>query len=232
MLSIIIPCYNEGKNVKPRIEEVKRYLSDKNIGAEIICVSDGSADDTFSILQSISGIISVGYDKNRGKGGAVKCGIERAQGDYCLFMDADLTTDLNAISEILPLLNEYDMIIGSRHTGGSVISKKQPLKRRFIGWCCRKIVGYKFKIEYKDTQCGFKAIRTSVAKEMVKRQIINGFAFDVEYIYMAKLNGLKIKELPVKWTDDRGSTVSPFKSSVEFMKDLNRIKKNKNLYIF
>ncbi|MBO4323250.1 MAG: glycosyltransferase [Clostridia bacterium] len=232
MISIIIPCYNEGESIKEHVKVVKDYLAANNIDAEIICVSDGSKDDTFKIIKEIDGIIPTGYEVNRGKGGAVKFGVEQAKGDYCLFMDADLSTDLKAVSDVLPYLGDYDIIIGSRHSEGSDIAKKQPLKRQFIGWCCRKIVAYKFKIKHKDTQCGFKAIKTSVAKEMAKRQIIDGFAFDVEYLYMAKLNGLKVKEIPVKWTDDRGSTVSPVKSSLRFMKDLGRIKKNKKAYLF
>ena len=87
-------------------------------------------------------------------------------------------------------------------------------------------------MHYSDTQCGFKCIESKLAKEIVKRQIINGFAFDVEYLYIAKLNGEKTYEIPVIWRDDRGSTVSPFKSSMKFLKDMKVVKKNKKNYLF
>ena len=231
-LSIIIPCYNEGKDIENRLAKLKDYLNLNRIDAEIICVSDGSKDDTLEKLKGVDGVTAYGYENNLGKGGAVRYGVERANGEYCLFMDADLSTDLKAISDIMPLFREFDFIIGSRHERGSEIVKKQPLKRVFIGWCCRQIVGYKFKFRYKDTQCGFKAIKTSLAKEIAKRQIINGFAFDVEYLYIAKLNGVKVKEIPVVWADDRSSTVMPIKSSVAFFKDLGKIKKNAENYRF
>ena len=109
---------------------------------------------------------------------------------------------------------------------------KQPAKRRLIGWICRKLVNSKFHFHYTDTQCGFKCIESCFAKKMVEKQIINGFAFDVEYLYIAKLNGIKVKEIPVIWSDDRGSTVSPLRSSIKFFKDMKIIKKNKKNYLF
>ena len=89
----------------------------------------------------------------------------------------------------------------------------------------------KFKFHYSDTQCGFKCIEAKFAKEMVKVQIVNRFAFDVEYLYIAKLNNVKPVEIPVIWSDDRGSTVSPLKSSIKFFKDMKVIKKNKANYL-
>ena len=142
-------------------------------------------------------------------------------------MDADLSTDLEAIDKFIKLAPNYDMVIGSRHAKDSVIKKKQPALRVFIGWCCRKLVNMKFHFKYKDTQCGFKAMRTDVAKKIVAKQVVNNFAFDVEYLYIANLNNLSIYEMGVIWSDDRGSTVSPLKSSIKFFKDLSFIKKQK-----
>ena len=231
-LSIIIPCYNEAKDIFKNIDIVKEYLINNQIDYELILVNDGSKDTTKEVIESIKDIKALSYDDNRGKGGAVKYGIENASGDYVLFMDADLSTDLSAINKMLELAPNYDMVIGSRHAKDSVIKKKQPALRVFIGWCCRQLVNMKFHFHFKDTQCGFKAIKTDLAKKIVSKQIINNFAFDVEYIYIAKLNSLSIAEMGVIWSDDRGSTVSPFKSSVKFFKDLSKIKRNKKNYLF
>ncbi len=231
-LSVIIPCYNEAKDIKEKAEIVKNKLSSLSIHTELILVNDGSKDNTQEVINSIPGVVHSGYEINRGKGGAVKQGILDAAGDYILFMDADLSTDLKAIDDIIPLLGKDNFIIGSRHHKESIIPVKQPAKRRFIGWCCRKLVNGKFHFHYSDTQCGFKCIEAKFAKKMVEKQIINGFAFDVEYLYIAKLNNVNVRQIPVIWRDDRGSTVSPLKSSIKFFKDMKIIKKNKKNYIF
>lgn len=231
-LSVIIPCYNEAKDLHNKVEIVKKKLASLSIETELILVNDGSKDNTKDVINLINGVVRSGYDINRGKGGAIKQGILDSTGDYILFMDADLSTDLKAFDVLLPLLGKEKFIIGSRHHKESEIPIKQPLKRRFIGWCCRKIVNAKFKMHYKDTQCGFKCIEGKLAKKIVQKQKINGFAFDVEYLFIAKLNNINVVEIPVCWRDDRGSTVSPFKSSMAFFKDMRVIKKNKQDYFF
>ena len=231
-LSIIIPCYNEEKDIAKNIELVKEYLNNKSIDNEIIVVNDGSKDNTKAVIEAIPDINALSYEKNRGKGGAVKYGIEHATGDYVLFMDADLSTDLSAIDKVMELIPNYDFIIGSRHAKDSVIKKKQPRLRVFIGWCCRQLVNMLFHTKLKDTQCGFKAMRIDLAKRLAERQLINNFAFDVEYIYMANLNYVSMCELGVTWSDDRGSTVSPIKSSLKFFKDIFKIRRNRKKYYF
>lgn len=122
-LSIVIPCYNESKDIVKNVETVKNYLNSKAIEYELLLVNDGSKDNTKEVIESIPGVKALSYDKNRGKGGAVKYGIENATGDYVLFMDADLSTDISAIEKVMELAPSYDFIIGSRHAKGSVIKK-------------------------------------------------------------------------------------------------------------
>ena len=231
-LSIVVPCYNESKDIAKNSEIIKNYLESIKQDYELILVNDGSKDNTKEVIEAIPGVKALSYEPNRGKGGAVKYGIENATGDYVLFMDADLSTDLEAIDRFIKIAPNYDMVIGSRHAKDSVIKKKQPALRVFIGWCCRKLVNMKFHFKYKDTQCGFKAMRTDIAKKIVSKQVVNNFAFDVEYLYIANLNNLSIYEMGVIWADDRGSTVSPLKSSIKFFKDLSFIKKHKKTYLF
>ena len=232
-LSIIIPCYNEEKDIKRKVLDFTvPFLKENNIDYELILVNDGSKDNTKEVISSIPNVIAAGYDVNRGKGGAVQEGIRRASGDFILFMDADLSTDLKAFNDIIPLLDKYDFVIGSRHCKGAVLPIKAPLKRRVMSLGCHWIVNMRFGFKYKDTQCGFKAIQRDIAKKIADKQIIMKFAFDVEYLYMAKLNNIPVYEMPVTWRDDRGSTVSPIKSSLKFFKDLSKIKRNKKAYYF
>jgi len=234
-LSIIVPCYNEGRKIRDNLEKkVLPFLDSRALDYEIILVNDGSKDNTKDVFAAlkIDNVRALGYDANRGKGYAVKYGIERARGDYVLFMDADLSTDLSALDLIYMDGECADMYIGSRHMKGSVLKKKQGMMRRLIGRTCRLIVNASFKFRLKDTQCGFKVIRAECAKEMANRQIIDGFAFDVEYLFMAHLNRLRVKEIPVIWENDEDSKVSAFKSSIKFFKDLRIIKKNKANYYF
>lgn len=231
-LSIVIPCYNESKDIVKNVETVKNYLNSKAIEYELLLVNDGSKDNTKEVIESIPGVKALSYDKNRGKGGAVKYGIENATGDYVLFMDADLSTDISAIEKVMELAPSYDFIIGSRHAKGSVIKKKQPALRVFIGWCCRLLVRMMFHTKLKDTQCGFKAMRIDIARKIAEKQLVTNFAFDVEYIYIAILNKVNMCELGITWSDDRGSTVSPLKSSIKFFKDLGFIKRHKKQYYF
>ena len=173
------------------------------------------------------------YEDIPGKGHGVEKGILAATGDYVLFMDADFATDIHILDSILPQITHYDCFIASRHSKGSKILTKQSFVRRLTSWGARFIVRHKFHLQgIHDTQCGFKLFRLNVAKEMAKRQIINGFAFDVEYLYFLQLNGFSIKEIPATWTDDPSSTVSsPLKTSLRFYKDLVKIKKNKKNYL-
>ena len=231
MLSIVIPCYNEAKTIRDNItNRVIPFLKYKNIKYEIILVNDGSKDNTLEEIMAIPGVNVVSYTPNHGKGYAIKQGLIEAKGDFILFMDADLSTDLKAIEDVMQFRNDYDVIIGSRHHKGSVLVQKQPLLRRFIGFGCRFLVNMKFKFHLTDTQCGFKAMNKATAKLIIEKQTIDDFAFDVEYLYIAKLNNKTIKEIPVVWENDRSSTVSPLASSIKFFKDLKIIKKNKEKY--
>lgn len=231
LLSVIIPCYKEEKDIERNVTILHNFLLSNNIDAEIICVSDGSPDNTFPIIKKIPFVKGIGYKDNKGKGGAIKYGIEHATGEYILYMDADLSTDLNGIIELQKHINKFDIIIGSRHTHGSIIKVRQPLQRRIIGKICRMLVNLKFRFGLKDTQCGFKAIKKKCALKIIELQRIDDFAFDIEYLYIAKLLKMTTVEIPVIWSDDRGSTVSPIKSSIRFLKDLRKIKKNKIHYL-
>lgn len=236
-ISIVIPCFNEGKKLLKSIKLLIDYMENKinpKCDYEIIVVNDGSTDtETNEIFKTtkIDKVSFVSYNKNKGKGYAVKTGIAKASKDIIIFMDADLSTEISAIQTVLNNIEKADIIIGSRHHKDTIISNPQPKTRQFIGKCCIFITNFLTKIHVKDTQCGFKAFKRNIAKKIIKKQKIERWAFDVEYLYIAKLNKYSICEIPIIWNNDADSTVSPIKSSINFFKELLVIIKNKKKYI-
>lgn len=240
-ISVILPVKNQTKKLMKNLtESIIPYFDGCGVDYDVLICSDASNEEQQSSLVSLLAelnnkkVVLLPYSDTKGKGWAVKKSIEATpeDSDYVLFMDADLSTDLKAFDEIKPLLGQYDCFSASRHSKQSVITEKQTLVRRITSWGSRTIIKNKFHLKgLTDTQCGYKAFRTKIAKEMVKHQIIPGFAFDVEYIYFCFLNGFKIKEIPVRWQNDPDSTVSPLKASWTFYKDLRKIKKNRQNYI-
>lgn len=237
-LSIIIPCYNEGVKLINNIIKINNYITSEipDLKYEIIGVNDGSKDNTKQIMADNENILQntrfIIYDDNKGKGGAVKEGILNAKGEWILFMDADLSTDISAIKTVLNYTDSYKFIIGSRRHKETILVKKQGFKRKFIGICCIIITNILTGLKLLDTQCGFKAIERNLAINIVNKQTINRWAFDVEYLYISKINKEKIKEIPVKWENDEDSKVSALSSSINFFLDLFKIIKNKKIYKF
>ena len=237
-LSIILPTRNQtDKLVNNLVTKIIPYFDKQGIVYDILIESDGSSPEEEAKLEAgLKGlplqVKHVPYEDKRGKGYAIKKAILFSSSDYVLFMDADLSTDLSAFDEIKKDLGKYDAYIGSREAKGAKILQKQTFIRRLTHFGSRMLIKMKFRLRaISDTQCGYKMFRTEVAKEIAKRQIINGFAFDVEYLYFLSLNGLSIKEIPVIWKNDADSSVSPLKVSLAFYKALRLIKKNKKNYL-
>ena len=235
-VSIVLPCYNEEESLLEKLAFLKKTLDANNdYSFSYILVDDGSKDKTKDLSESVSYVHTISYLPNHGKGYAVRTGLKYAldnlNPDCLFFMDIDLSTDLSAVPTAIKELDNCPFVIGSRYDKGSNIAIKQPLKRRFISKCSRIIIKSMFHFKLKETQCGFKAMSKDIAKLFVEKSIIDRFAFDVEYLYIAKLNNIPYKSIPVIWRDDRGSTVGIVNSSNRFFKDLFVIKKNKKNYI-
>lgn len=232
-ISILIPCYNGGQLLKNNLPKLFEYFQIHNKNdIDITVVNDGSKDNTLEILKDIKGITLLSYEINKGKGGAVQYGINHIiPCDAILIMDCDFAASLDSIDKAINELKNDDVVIASRFLKDSVLPIKRSIKRRIISKCCNIIVNLLFRFHIKDTQCGFKCIKYDLAKFMANKQIINGWAFDVEYLYIAKLNNKSIKEIPVTWTESDRSTVHAFKSSINFIKSIFKIKKNKHNYL-
>lgn len=225
-VSVIVPCYNEESRIAPTLEEVRRYFLRRGIESEIIVINDGSTDNTLEVLKAFEHLKIVSWRENRGKGFAVKAGLEVANGEYVLITDADLSTPIEEADKLFALLRHYDIVIGSRQVEGAVIQRYQPLHRLVLGMIFGFTVRTLFSMRYHDTQCGFKAMRLASAKALAKKMTIPGFTYDVEMLAIADSLGLKVAEVGVRWRDMRGSKLKPFKHFKSIVNELVKIRKN------
>jgi dolichyl-phosphate beta-glucosyltransferase len=228
-LSVIIPAYNEAGRLPPHLSGVLAYLRAHYPAFELIVVDDGSQDQTAAAVQAaLAGeprARLLAYVPNRGKGYAIRTGVLASRGAAVVFLDADMSTPIAEIPEALRRLEQADIVIGSRDLPSSDIRAQPPLYRRLASelfkWVRCLMVGL---WSISDTQCGFKAYRGSVARQLFALARVDRFMFDVEILYLAERAGLRIVEMPVLWTDAAGSKVRFWEGLVNMIRDLWRIR--------
>lgn len=210
-VSIVIPAYNEEKRINKTlpvfIKYSKEFANKYNVEIEIIVVNDGSKDNMMEILKNYEGDIKiVTYSPNMGKGYALREGIKNAQGDYIYIADVDLSTPIEYIDNFFNQMNGYDCVIGSRALEGGNINES--VLRKSFGKMSNLLIRMVLGLNFKDTQCGFKMFNLEAKRYFLMCEN-NRFGFDFEFLYLLKKNGLKIKEIPVKWDEVGQSTVKP-----------------------
>jgi dolichyl-phosphate beta-glucosyltransferase len=212
-LSVIVPSYKEGKRVGKNLMEIKKYLDTQKFSSEILVIVDGSPDDTAEIARSykekVKNLRVIDNPKNHGKGYVVRQGLLESKGEVRLFLDADGSTSITHLNTFLPQFKKgYDVVIGSRDIKGARIQVHQPKYREIMGdmgnWLIRIVLGL---WSYPDTQCGFKMLSGEAAKAVASRMVVDRFGFDFELIILAKKLGFHIKQMPVTWMNEEGSTV-------------------------
>lgn len=230
-LSVIIPAYNEEKRISATLLDINGYLKKQPYSYEIIVVSDGSTDKTVEIVKGLTKKINnlriIDNKKNNGKGYVVRQGMLEALGKYRLFMDADNSTTIDHLEKFWPHIEEgYDIVIASIEIKGAEIKEEAAWYRRVLGKYSKYIIRLLAGLwEIHDTQRGFKLFTAQAAESIFSRQTIMGWGFDIEVLVLAKKMGFKIKEVPIKWNNPRGSKVT-LKSYIETLKDLLKIKYN------
>ncbi len=225
-VSLIIPAYNEEERLESSISAAIDYLEKLEYDFEIVIVDDGSADGTADKAELLGGNVKVlRQPSNRGKGAAVRRGMLESSGSIKIFSDADFSTPIYETKKILDSLNNgYDICIGSRAVDESMIKEHQPWYREFMGKTFNKIVQLLVLPGIKDTQCGFKGFTDRAASIIFPKTQIDGFGFDVEVLYLARLNGMKIQEIPVEWYNDERSKVDPLKDSFRMLLDIFKVR--------
>lgn len=230
-ISVVIPCFNEGKTIRQNIQKIRAYLSNNFEAFEIIAVNDGSLDNTFSELEALAKELPlkvISHKKNAGKGKAVRDGVLAGQYEIVMFLDADLAIPIESLANFVAEIERgSDLAIASRFVPGLTIL--QP-----VLWY-RKIMEQIFRLlrmvilnnwTIKDTQCGFKVFKASVARRIFSMATINRFAFDSEIVFIAKKFGYSIKELPIALQNPQQSSVRIFFDPLNMFFSLFKIRLN------
>lgn len=237
MISVILPAYNEEKRIKKTLDSLCSYMECvfPDGDYEILAVNDGSCDGTASVISAHNGknLQLLDYRPNRGKGGAVKYGVEHAQGNIILFTDADLPYPPENIKKALVLFQKepYDLILGSREHAEN--GQKYPWYRTIMSRCFSLLVDSVLHLHVSDTQCGFKCFRRDAAKKIFKAITLTGWGFDVELIFLAKKYGYNIGRLPVQlYHENSGSKIRIIHDTITMIKEVKRVKKNEEAGIY
>jgi dolichyl-phosphate beta-glucosyltransferase len=228
-LSVVIPAYNEESRLPATLSSVHSFCSSTGMEFELIVVNDGSKDNTVGIVEEFAkhhnGIRLISYAVNKGKGHAVKVGALAAQGELVLLDDADGNAPIEEFTRLRDAITDgADVAIGSRAKPESDRVVKALAYRTFIGNTFNRIVQSLLLPGIYDTQCGFKLFTQRAAHDVFSVSMVNGYAFDVEVLYIAKLHQYKIAEVSVDWHNVPGSKVNVVLDSIKMFCEVLNIK--------
>jgi len=225
--SVAIPCYNEAARIGGSVRATLDYLSAESPDAELIVVNDGSIDATAAIVRETLAGAKVQTQfienfPNRGKGAAVRTGLLAATKPIGLFFDADLSTPLSETPKVIePIAHgDVDLAFGSRALDRKLIGVHQPWRREQAGRVFNLVVRLATGMPFWDTQCGFKAFRLDVCRPILEEARVQGFAFDVELLFLAYRAGLRLREVPVCWNHAEGSKVRVIHDSLRMLREV------------
>jgi dolichyl-phosphate beta-glucosyltransferase len=227
----VIPAFNEEARLPATLNRISRFLDQKRFRfAEVIVVDDGSTDGTAKTVTeagvSRPDIRLLQNPGNRGKGYSVRHGMMEARGDWALFTDADLSAPIEELENLASAAEENgaQVAIGSRALNRKLIEVHQSAFREFAGRFFNLVMRVATGLPFWDTQCGFKLFESQAAREIFRRQQLDGFSFDVEDLFIARKLGFRTVEVPVRWSHAEGTKVSMTRDSIRMFSDLGRIR--------
>jgi dolichyl-phosphate beta-glucosyltransferase len=211
-LSIIIPAFNEETRIGKSLETILSFLKSQSYSFEVIVVDDGSCDGTRVLIHDRyrnEPCVRLHVKPiRRGKGAAVQDGMLQARGRFVFFSDADLSVPIETIPLFLAhLQNGCGIAIASRRRGGATVERHQPAIREFMGGVFTRLSNRILALQHSDLTCGFKGFRREIAKELFSRQLLGNWSFDSEILYLAKIKGYRVLEIPVTWRNDAATKV-------------------------
>lgn len=233
-ISIIIPAFDEQSRVGASVSKILSFTAENEMDAQLIVVDDGSSDETRrAAAEAIAAFGAanasvIRYDTNRGKGFAVKTGLLAASGEIAVFSDADLSTPIEEMTKLIDPIarGDFDLTFGSRALDRTLIGTHQPWRREQGGKVFNLVVRAFTELRFWDTQCGFKAFNMRKFRPLLSLMRIDRFGFDVEFLYVARLHGLKLKEIPVRWNHDDRTKVDVLRDSRRMFNEVREIRRN------
>ncbi|MBI4213058.1 MAG: glycosyltransferase family 2 protein [Chloroflexi bacterium] len=226
---MVIPAYNEAERLPRTVAQLLAFLDAQRASAEILVVENGSTDGTGEVAEQLAlndERVRVIHLANRGKGLAVRTGMLAAAGRFLVEFDADSSVGADQIPGLVEVLEAgADIAIGSREAPGA---KRigEPLYRHLMGRAFNALVRWLALPGLNDSQCGFKAFRREAAEDLFRRQVIDGWGFDVEVLYVAQRRGYTIREVPVIWYYGASSRVRPVHDAIAMVGELLMIRRN------
>jgi glycosyltransferase involved in cell wall biosynthesis len=230
-VTVILPTYNEQACLHATFDAVLEYAH-SHPAYQFIFVNDGSIDRTQTMLEKrlalcqTEQITLVSYAHCRGKGHAIKTGVTLADSDYICFLDSDLAYSLDHLDRLLDQLKEADVVIGCRNLLPGGAKGLQPT-RKLAGKVFNILSQWILNLRFNDMQAGIKGFRAHTARALFTKQILKGFSFDVELVYLAKKQGYKIAEMPASVSLSHAKKISSVhlgKDSCRMLLDLFRIR--------
>jgi glycosyltransferase involved in cell wall biosynthesis len=230
-LSFVIPAYREAKRLPHSLEELARFSGTAGGRLEVLIVVERSPDDTLAIARGFAGqhpgFVVIDHGGPFGKGRAVRTGMLRARAPLVFFMDADLSVPLADVPKFVQHFHahpEFDVVIGDRQHPESDIAVHQSWLRERMGQSFNVLLRLLADVPWRDTQCGFKAFRLRAAREIFRRQTLDGFAFDVEVLMLAQRLGFRVETMPVRWINSPESKVRIVSDSVRMLRDAVKLR--------
>ena len=228
-LSIIIPAKNEEKRIRKTLESYLSYFQKKfKNDFSILVVLNGCTDNTLFIIKEIKKkhkqLEYKDIKEAIGKGKALIIGFHNVNADFIGYVDADLSTSPETFDELLPYLENFDGAIASRWIKGAFVSPKQPLLRRIASRSFNLLTQTLFGLSFRDSQCGAKVFRKKALFKVYDELAITNWAFDVNLLFLLKIHGFHVKEVPTTWKDSLGSQLKIHKASVQMFFSLLRLR--------
>ena len=224
-LSLVLPCYNEAERLPKTLAAYLAALPRQPGAVELLVVDDGSTDQTFAVAQAIAAqdarVRVIRSQPNHGKGHGVRTGVLQANGALIVFTDADGSYGPGEVARIAAALADAPVAIGSRPAGWATDPPARRLASRLFNRAIQALLGLPFG----DTQCGLKGFRRHAALELFGRARLDGFAFDVEVLFLARRLGLAVNEVPVRAEVRDGSKVQLVVDALGMLGDVLRVRR-------
>lgn len=231
-ISFVIPFYNERSRLERTFHALERFTTPQGVKLDkVIFVDDGSSDGSALMIRkfvkrvdSRLRVVIVSLHENSGKGAAIRKGMKLVDSNYGLFFDADISTPLEEVKNfVADMRGGVDVIVGTRKNGKSTVLKHQPIYREYLGKVFTRVSQLMFGIPVSDVTCGFKAYSKEAINQIFDKAFIDGWAFGLELLLLARNLGLSITERSVLWSDDRRSKVKLWQAIPEVLGDVCKV---------